>query len=94
MLAIGRALMSRPQLLLLDEPSLGLAPILVQQIFEIIREINAAGHDDPARRAERAPGARRRPPRLRPPDRARDPGGHAKALAANEDVRRAYLGEI
>ena len=43
MLAIGRALMTRPTVLLLDEPSLGLAPILVQQIFEIIQEINAAG---------------------------------------------------
>jgi len=43
MLAIGRALMTRPRVLLLDEPSLGLAPILVQQIFEIIREINARG---------------------------------------------------
>jgi len=43
MLAIARALMSRPRLLLLDEPSLGLSPILVQQIFAIIREINGQG---------------------------------------------------
>ena len=43
MLAIGRALMSRPKLLFLDEPSLGLSPILVKEIFEIIRTINAEG---------------------------------------------------
>ena len=43
MLAIGRALMSNPRLILLDEPSLGLAPLLVQEIFRIIREINQAG---------------------------------------------------
>jgi branched-chain amino acid transport system ATP-binding protein len=43
MLAIGRALMARPKLLLLDEPSLGLAPLVVRKIFQIIREINAAG---------------------------------------------------
>jgi branched-chain amino acid transport system ATP-binding protein len=43
MLAIGRALMARPRVLLLDEPSLGLSPILVQQIFAIIQEINSAG---------------------------------------------------
>jgi branched-chain amino acid transport system ATP-binding protein len=43
MLAIGRALMARPQLLLLDEPSLGLAPLIVRKIFQIIREINAQG---------------------------------------------------
>jgi len=43
MLAIGRALMSEPRVLLLDEPSLGLSPILVQQVFQTIREINAQG---------------------------------------------------
>ena len=43
MLAMGRALMSRPKLLMLDEPSMGLAPILVEQIFEIIRTLHKAG---------------------------------------------------
>ena len=43
MLAMGRALMSNPKLLMLDEPSMGLAPILVQQIFDIIKELHAAG---------------------------------------------------
>jgi len=43
MLAIGRALMSRPQILFLDEPSMGLAPLLVQEIFSIIKNINSAG---------------------------------------------------
>ena len=43
MLAVGRALMSRPKLLMMDEPSLGLAPLIVQDIFSIIREINRQG---------------------------------------------------
>ena len=43
MLAMGRALMSKPDLLMLDEPSMGLAPILVQEIFDIIKELNEAG---------------------------------------------------
>ncbi|MBP8639791.1 MAG: ABC transporter ATP-binding protein [Oscillospiraceae bacterium] len=43
MLAMGRALMSKPELLMLDEPSMGLAPLLVEQIFEIIKELNDAG---------------------------------------------------
>lgn len=43
MLAMGRALMSKPKLLMLDEPSMGLAPILVEQIFDIIKTLNQAG---------------------------------------------------
>ena len=43
MLAMGRALMSKPKLLMLDEPSMGLAPILVEQIFEIIKELHGSG---------------------------------------------------
>jgi branched-chain amino acid transport system ATP-binding protein len=42
--AMGRALMARPRLLMLDEPSMGLAPVFVERIFEIVREINAQGH--------------------------------------------------
>ena len=43
MLAVGRALMSRPKLMMMDEPSLGLAPLVVQDIFSIIKEVNKAG---------------------------------------------------
>ena len=52
MLAMGRALMARPQVLMLDEPSLGLAPRIVKDIFDIIVALRAAGRRDPAGRAE------------------------------------------
>jgi branched-chain amino acid transport system ATP-binding protein len=93
MLAIGRALMARPRLLLLDEPSMGLAPMLVSQIFSIISEISAQGTtillvEQNARMA------------LTVADRGYvlQTGqivlsGAAKDLQVNETVRKAYLGE-
>ena len=48
----ARALMLEPRLLMLDEPSMGLAPKILRTVFDAIRQMNAAGHDDPARRAE------------------------------------------
>jgi len=73
MLAIGRALMSRPKLLLLDEPSMGLAPLLVQKIFETIRAIAAAGRDYSAGRTKRETRARNLQPRLRDGKRGNHP---------------------
>lgn len=92
MLAMGRALMSRPKVLLLDEPSMGLAPLLVKEIFNIIKEINASGTtillvEQNANMA------------LSIADKAYvlETGritlsGTAKDLAASEEVRKAYLG--
>ncbi|ADQ46179.1 ABC transporter related protein [Caldicellulosiruptor kronotskyensis 2002] len=92
MLAIGRSLMSRPKLLLLDEPSMGLAPILVTEIFKIIKEINSQGTtilliEQNANMA------------LSIADRAYviETGkivlsGEAKEIAANPEVKKAYLG--
>jgi len=93
MLAVARALMSRPRLLLLDEPSMGLAPIVVQKIFEIIRKISAEGVtillvEQNARLA------------LEVADRgyvmesgAITLADDARNLLANDRVRQAYLGE-
>jgi len=94
MLAIGRALMSRPKLLLLDEPSLGLAPILVQQIFAIIREINGQGTTIllVEQNALQALNVAHRGYVLQTGKVIL--ADSAAALAANEDVRKAYLGEI
>jgi len=94
MLAIGRALMSRPRLLLLDEPSLGLAPILVQQIFDIIREINGQGTTIllVEQNALQALGIANRGYVLQTGKVTL--ADTAAALTANEDVRRVYLGEI
>ena len=93
MLAVGRALMSRPKVLMLDEPSLGLAPLIVQQIFDIIKEINKKGVtvlliEQNAKRA------------LKTADFAYviETGnivlsGTGQEVLANEKVREAYLGK-
>jgi branched-chain amino acid transport system ATP-binding protein len=94
MLAIGRALMSRPRILLLDEPSLGLAPILVQQIFSIISEINAQGTTIllVEQNALQALNVARRGYVLQTGRVAL--AGAAQELRENESVRKLYLGEI
>jgi branched-chain amino acid transport system ATP-binding protein len=93
MLAIGRALMARPKLLLLDEPSMGLAPIFVEKIFEIIREINEQG--TPILLVEQnalmALDAADRGYVMETGHIALE--GPAKDLRENEQVRKTYLGE-
>jgi branched-chain amino acid transport system ATP-binding protein len=93
MLAIGRALMAQPKLLLLDEPSMGLAPIMVQKIFEVVREVFKSGVtilliEQNARLALE----------ISTRGYVMDGGfitlaGESKALLANPKVREAYLGE-
>jgi branched-chain amino acid transport system ATP-binding protein len=92
MLAIGRALMARPRLLLLDEPSMGLAPILVQQIFQIIRDINAQGTTIMLveQNALMALGVASRGYILQSGRIVLH--DQADKLAQNEEVKRAYLG--
>ena len=92
MLAIGRALMASPKLLLLDEPSMGLAPILVEQIFEIIRDINAGGTTVllVEQNALMALGLAKRGYILQTGEIVLQDS--ADRLIVNEDVKRAYLG--
>jgi branched-chain amino acid transport system ATP-binding protein len=93
MLAMGRALMARPKLLLLDEPSMGLAPIFVEKIFEIVREINAQG--TPILLVEQnalmALDTAHRGYVLETGTIAL--ADDAKKLRENEQVRKTYLGE-
>ena len=94
MLAIGRALMLQPKLMLLDEPSLGLAPNLTRELFKILRnDQGGRGHGDADRRAEREPGARVRRRRPRARDRPRSSlSGTADEVQQDESMRKAYLG--
>lgn len=93
MLAIGRALMGRPELLLLDEPSMGLAPLIVQQIFEIIHEINEQGTTVllVEQNATQALGLANRGYVLETGSIAMS--GDAQGLLADPRIRAAYLGE-
>lgn len=92
MLAIGRALMSRPKLLLMDEPSMGLAPILVDEIFNIIERINKSGTTIllVEQNANRALHLSHRAYVLETGKIVME--GNAKQLLENDDIKKAYLG--
>jgi branched-chain amino acid transport system ATP-binding protein len=92
MLAMGRALMSSPRLLLLDEPSMGLAPLLIKEIFAIIKDINEAGTTIllVEQNANMALSIANRAYVLETGKITLS--GDAKELAASEEVRKAYLG--
>jgi branched-chain amino acid transport system ATP-binding protein len=93
MLAISRALMARPRLLLMDEPSLGLAPIIVRQIFEIIKKINAESNTTIFLVEQNANLALKVAHRGYVMETGRITlSDSAEKLLANDDVRRAYLG--
>ena len=93
MLAMGRALMSRPRVLLMDEPSMGLAPIMVDKIFEVVREVYAQGVTIllVEQNASRALGVANRAYVME--SGLITMGGDAKQLLQDPKVRAAYLGE-
>jgi branched-chain amino acid transport system ATP-binding protein len=93
MLAMGRALMASPELLLLDEPSMGLAPMLVEEIFHIIEDINSAGTTIllVEQNAHLALEISNRAYVLETGEIVLE--GPARDLAQNEAIRKAYLGE-
>ena len=93
MLAMGRALMSRPRVLLLDEPSMGLSPIMVDKIFQVIRDVSALGMTVllVEQNASRALGIANRGYVME--SGAVTMNGEAKALLNDPRVRAAYLGE-
>ena len=93
MLAMGRALMSKPKLMMLDEPSMGLAPILVDQIFDIIRELHSSGVTIllVEQNAQMALSIANRAYVLETGTISMS--GDAQDLLQNDDVRKAYLGK-